>query len=94
MPFNIIILIMALYTFVQYALTRYVAYKLNKYDPSYFKGMGFSAPSMRVSFNITRMIFDATLPPDNYSLEMKYLILIVRIIYAATIPLFMILLII
>ncbi len=92
MPFKIVVLVVAIYTLMQYAFTRHVAYKLSKYDPDYFRDLSFSGPSMRVSLNITRMIFDAGLPRDSYSSDMKRLILIARVIYAGTIPLFVMLL--
>ncbi|MBT2119304.1 hypothetical protein KK141_19160 [Dyella sp. LX-66] len=93
MSFKDIIFVMAIYTLAQYAFSRFVAYRLSKYDKNYFKGLDFSWGSMRVSFGITRMIFDAELPPENYSVEMKRLILAARTVYAATIPLLVVLLI-
>lgn len=91
MSFKLVVLIVAIYTLAQHTFTRFVGYRLSKYDKDYFKGLDLSEWSLRVSFGLTRMIFDADLPPEHYSVEMKRLILAARIVYAATIPLLVVL---
>jgi len=91
MPFKLVVLVMAIYVLSQHAFTIFVAHRLNRYDPGYFKDLGVSRLGIRLSINLIRMLFDPRIPAENYSTEMKGLLYAARVVYAATIPLFVVL---
>ncbi|NII72183.1 hypothetical protein FHW84_000749 [Dyella sp. SG562] len=91
MAFKLVALIMAIYILSQHAFTIFVARRMSRYDPNYFKDVDFSSLGIRLSFRLTRMLFDPHLPAENYSAGMKGLLLAARIVYAGIIPLFVVL---
>ncbi|OOG53325.1 hypothetical protein B0E48_16155 [Rhodanobacter sp. C03] len=79
---------MAGYAMALHYFSKYVANRLNKEDPSYFnfdKGDGFEADILS-SIKISQMLMDFTIPEEEYSTKLKYLIYTARWIFFLAIP--------